>query len=89
MAQKQAKLNKNRGKRRLLQQHAQDDEKVADADVDEALAMSPVEEQEEVHPPVPASWDCSMDDASVGKFVALEVLYDRPKRRGIAVGQVY
>ena len=32
---------------------------------------------------IPEAWNTSIDEAAVGKFVVLEVVYSKPKRHGI------
>jgi hypothetical protein len=38
--------------------------------------------------PVPVAWNSKIQDAAKGKFVVLEVVYSKPKHRGISVAQV-
>ena len=54
----------------------------------EVAQPEPATIPEVAHPDAPASWGCVMAQAAIGKFVVLEVNYDKPKRRGISVGQV-
>ena len=37
---------------------------------------------------VPAEWGCQIRDAAVGRFVALEVMYEKPRGRAVEIAQV-
>jgi len=83
-AKKIAKLNKQRGKKRVQQVQAEQEQHIA-----ESLAESDSEEKKTADGPIiPEAWNCSIHDASEGTFVVLETMYARPKRRGISVAQV-
>ena len=50
---------------------------------------TPLPVTEKTHKDAPLAWLCKIADASVGRFVVLEVMYDKPKhRRGITVAQI-
>ena len=89
MAKRIAKMQTKRGENRLIQQQQQAGEAVAqpltEADHDQKYAEAIVPVVEE---PVPADWNCSLQDAAKGTFAVLEVIYSRPQRYGIAVAQV-
>jgi len=76
LAKKLAKLRTKRGQKKGNVQQSVPD---SNAELDE----------KHVDMPVPAFWNCSINDAVPGTFGVLEVLYDKPKRRGIAVVQVH
>jgi hypothetical protein len=86
-AKRVANLNRKRGQARLLEQGAQLEAgmqlptPVSDDDPEDA-------KHADRHPLAPPSWQTDILDATPGKFVAFEVEYERPKRRGVAVGQV-
>lgn len=88
-AKRLAKLKTKRGKKMLQQQQEAEQDApaahpVADADGE------PDEDQKYEAPPVqvPDEWSCKLADASKGKFVVLEVVFNS-KKKGIAVAQVY
>ena len=79
IARRAAKLNTNRAKKRLLLQEAAEHEQLPHGE----------EIKVEVQREAPAAWNCSIDEAAVGRFVVIETMYKRPQQRGIQVAQVH
>ena len=76
MQKRIAKLKTRRGQQTISQ--ANEDEK----------HVEPASSEVTANLQIPEAWNTSIDEAAVGKFVVLEVVYSKPKRRGISVAQV-
>lgn len=88
MNAKITKLNVQRGKRKKQQKEAETECEYEDSQLLPSTRRAPTESKQAESRPVPEAWNCSIYEASKGRFVVVETIYNRPKRRGIIVGQV-